>query len=282
MRGSESFVDKDVAYLKGDCQAIFIGDTHGDPQATLAILKQTQFYEKVKSGEKIKLVFLGDYADRGSGDVENLELILNLKIQYPDNVVLLQGNHEEVETSMRYGLLKTLINKYGKQDGQRLFIQYAELFKDFPNAVITENGVLAMHGGIGNFDTLTDLQGKSKLLHWADPSFSESGISANRDRLLNGGNMTDEEIIAEGFASYGRDALESYLGKIGAQVLIRAHQYPPSVEWDGKMVTVFSNGSGSEYSNYKSVKPIFVDVDLRKDIDRIEQNNVKDVAYSVL
>ena len=62
MTGKESFVDRKVAYLAGDCDAIFIGDTHGDSDSVRAIIEQTDFIGKMARGINIKLVLWGTIA----------------------------------------------------------------------------------------------------------------------------------------------------------------------------------------------------------------------------
>jgi len=68
-------------------RAIFIGDTHGDLEATEKIVHK---YLKPKN----KLVFLGDYVDRGPASLDNINFLLRQKLEHPDSLYLLMGNHE--------------------------------------------------------------------------------------------------------------------------------------------------------------------------------------------
>ena len=65
----------------------FVGDLHGDPTA---IRIAESFLEKTGG----KVVFLGDYADRGKYQRETLSALFRLFLENPDSVVLLRGNHE--------------------------------------------------------------------------------------------------------------------------------------------------------------------------------------------
>ena len=64
------------------------GDLHG------------QFHDLVelfcKGGEipDTKYIFLGDFVDRGYNSVETFQLLLCLKLKYPQHITLLRGNHE--------------------------------------------------------------------------------------------------------------------------------------------------------------------------------------------
>lgn len=64
-------------------------DIHG----YLDILKET--IKKVDLSDDNKLIFLGDYIDGGPYSRQTLEYIFNLQKQFPKNVIVLKGNHEE-------------------------------------------------------------------------------------------------------------------------------------------------------------------------------------------
>ena len=50
-----------------------------------------------------KYIFLGDFVDRGHKSLEIMCLLLALKIQYPDRVYLIRGNHECDAMNELYG-----------------------------------------------------------------------------------------------------------------------------------------------------------------------------------
>lgn len=39
-------------------------------------------------------LFLGDFVDRGFNSVESFLFLLALKVQYPERITLIRGNHE--------------------------------------------------------------------------------------------------------------------------------------------------------------------------------------------
>ena len=73
--------------LPSQGKAVFVGDTHGDLEATQEIVHR--YLRK-----PYRIVFLGDYVDRGEHSEENIHYLLQLKSEHPDQIFLLAGNHE--------------------------------------------------------------------------------------------------------------------------------------------------------------------------------------------
>lgn len=274
--GKEYFVDNGVAYLPREGDAVFVGDTHGDAGATISILEQSRFIENMEAGDKDrKLVFTGDYADRGDEQLKNLEIIMNLKTKYPDNVILLRGNHEEESIGLRYGLLKDLGKKHDK-DGFDLFKQYNDTFKELPGILVTANGVAAVHGGIPSRDvsSLKELQDPDVQaeMRWNDPT------DKTDDRGDLGNRSTPNS------RKFGKGAFNKFLETTGSKVMVRSHEVVingAEKAFDDKLMTVFSNGSEkSTASGYSSVETAKIaTVSLESPIENWQDDNTMDVDY---
>lgn len=65
----------------------FVGDIHGRDDLLRLVLE--------KLGGARRLVFLGDYVNRGPNSREVLGSLLAAKRKWPDHVVLLRGNHDQ-------------------------------------------------------------------------------------------------------------------------------------------------------------------------------------------
>ncbi len=71
---------------------IFVGDLHGDINTFRAAV--LYYLDERKQGRAGTLVFLGDYGDRGDYSFEVLYSLALLKLTFPDEVVVLRGNHD--------------------------------------------------------------------------------------------------------------------------------------------------------------------------------------------
>ena len=71
---------------------IGIGDTHG----CIDLLKELVVDQIQFNPQHDLLVVLGDYIDRGKDSMKVCLFLMELKETYPDNIVLLTGNHEDI------------------------------------------------------------------------------------------------------------------------------------------------------------------------------------------
>jgi serine/threonine protein phosphatase 1 len=70
-----------------------IGDIHGCADLLDRLLERIESH----AGDRAKkLVFLGDYIDRGPDSARVVETLRRLQWRAPDDVVCLMGNHEEM------------------------------------------------------------------------------------------------------------------------------------------------------------------------------------------
>lgn len=93
--------EKNVLEIEGD--VIIVGDIHGSLHDLLRILNYVE-------SNPCKVIFLGDYVDRGCFSLECITLLFSLKIKFPNKYYLLRGNHEFDSLCSVYGFKKEILN----------------------------------------------------------------------------------------------------------------------------------------------------------------------------
>ena len=83
------------------------GDLHGQINDLNRFFDEFMGPEDDPNGdiESTNYLFLGDYVDRGTKNLETILLLFSLKIKYPESVYLLRGPHEDktINRSMGFG-----------------------------------------------------------------------------------------------------------------------------------------------------------------------------------
>ena len=72
---------------------IAIGDIHGCYNTMIKILKDERLNINF---QRDKVVFLGDYIDRGNFPLKTLLALKDLQTKHSENVICLKGNHEDM------------------------------------------------------------------------------------------------------------------------------------------------------------------------------------------
>ncbi|KAH8091470.1 manganese ion binding protein [Aureococcus anophagefferens] len=102
-------------------------------------------------GPSTRVVFNGDFVDRGRDGVEVLGVVLALHLTFPEFVKVNRGNHEDTALSSAYDFEGELTRKYGRRAGAALLEQCGRLFAAMPVAALvrTVDGAdsLVVHGG---------------------------------------------------------------------------------------------------------------------------------------
>jgi predicted phosphodiesterase len=197
--------DSRLIRLPAKGKAVFVGDTHGDFEATERVFRL--YY---KPG--FKLVFLGDYVDRGDESMTNIEFLLKKKAEAPDQVYLLAGNHEG------FCSVPFSPSEFWENLSSEEYEYFSEISKFLSFAAVTDNGIIALHGAppdVATLEEINSIQACSE--HWIQ---------------LTWGDLKEEpgEFIGDlrGRPVFGEDYFKRTMKQFGANVLIRSHQ--PKIE----------------------------------------------------
>lgn len=218
---------------------VFIGDLHGDYYTILGILDKG--WDLIKNSE---IIFLGDYIDRGLLQVETLTLVLWLKKELRDQVILLRGNHEPPRWLIPHphDYVDLLKKRFGDA-AEQLYENSLELFETLPLAVFKRDHFIALHGG----PPLRALSSDS-----IDSAFSPIKlINDEPDEVLVDVLWSDPgEIPVDYLPSprgaghiYGASVTSSLLRLINGKLLIRGHEAVNGFKsnHNGLVITVFTS-----------------------------------------
>jgi hypothetical protein len=209
-----------VVRLPSDRPIVFVGDTHGDREATERVLARFAVPKHV-------IVFLGDIVDRGPDSLGNLELVLSETIARPDSVHLLMGNHEawNVASFSPADFWDTL----EPDDVAKL----GDALSRLPFAAWHPAGVLGVHGALPDVPSLDAIDAIElgseawRAITWGDWNGSQGG-----------------GLPAAGWGrpSFGPMEFNRRMEQLDARILVRSHQpFSPTFLFDDRCLTVFTS-----------------------------------------
>ena len=216
-------------------KSLFVGDTHGDFDATQKIAK---LFLNDKSIHKI--IFIGDYVDRGPRQLENINFLFMLKLCFPNRVYLLRGNHETILANATYGFRIEL----AKENLNDLYSTYNEIFAMLPVAAILNRNVFVVHGGIASELMKKDIDVINKL-----PKDDVAGTTPLLLELLWNDPREDVKGFAQsmrgsGIFYFGDDVFEEFMDKNKFKLFIRAHEvFPEGYKYffGNKLLSLFTS-----------------------------------------
>jgi protein phosphatase len=222
---------------------VIISDLHGDSKSLFRILSEIK-YEQFLLNEVNKLVFLGDYIDRGSDSLSIMYSLSYLKSKFPQSVILMRGNHEapaEFPFSP-HNFPYEIEDRFGNA-WREIYKETLSLFKMLTVATVIRETLFLVHGGLPtNIETATN--------------FRQSLATAQESQLLN---SVLEEILwndPRGFQGnkgyrrskrglgryFGPDITRTWLQATGTKAIVRGHEPCQGfrLDHDNMIMTLFS------------------------------------------
>lgn len=220
-----------IYYL--DTNLFIVGDLHGNIRDLIRILRQIKFFDS-----EARILFLGDYVDRGEFSLEVISLLFSLICQYPNRIYMLRGNHEFSNVNMNYGFKDQMHQLY---DNDNMWLKFNTVFNYLPISAIVDKTVFCVHGGISpHMNSIYQIEVIERPiltfnynslvadLMWSDPSNSVTFFLESE----------------RGFGCvFGQDAIFEFCRNQKMDKVIRSHQCVKNgIETllHGKVVTVFS------------------------------------------
>ncbi|MCS7111627.1 MAG: serine/threonine protein phosphatase [Ignisphaera sp.] len=212
---------KHLVKERASIDMVFFGDIHGDIYTLVELMMKLNLIEHLNNGI-LKVVFLGDYIDRGPEQLLALASLLILKREWMDSVVLLRGNHESVKGLEPYphDFPSVLMKMFGSHSGLELYHSFLEIFEIMPLLLYVPGKILAFHGGppisrierysvVDDMLNVRDMEDFEDVL-WSDPTEDIEWIAHN---ALRGAGKV-----------WGWKASEKIVEKLGIKVMIRGHE----------------------------------------------------------
>lgn len=234
--------------LPVDGKVIFVGDTHGDTEASEAVIEN---YLKPHH----KIVFLGDYVDHRLDSKGNIDYLLKMQRDNPEQIYLLLGNHEAFPI---VGCKPCDFWDSLKSD-ERAY--YAKEFSALPLAV-SVGSIIALHGALPYVDSLDEIN----KIEDADTDWM-AAIWGDFQEIDGGYAGTN----SQGRPQFGRNHFEDIMSKLNKGILIRSHQSNAQrMMYNDRCLTIFTS------SAYKRKREIAI-ADSKKDIKSIDDIIIKEI-----
>eukprot|EP01061_Rhynchopus_euleeides_P041356 TRINITY_DN7183_c0_g1_i1.p1 TRINITY_DN7183_c0_g1~~TRINITY_DN7183_c0_g1_i1.p1 ORF type:complete len:554 (+),score=225.84 TRINITY_DN7183_c0_g1_i1:81-1664(+) len=238
------------------------GDIHGNFQDLIYFMSNLVPFKHVKYSSH-NYLFLGDYVDRGAWDVECFAYLMAMKIQAPNKVFLLRGNHEDrrQNAKLEESFFKHCCLLFGDEGGHEVWEKANDVFDVMPLCAVVDGQLFASHGGVPRVpvDEATGQQMCIRKAMAKVPCPLKSVANSSDPYLqmacdLLWADPADDKYV-ETFAKnevrgcacvFGMKAVEDFLSTNKFQSIFRAHQcfsFGVNICKSAKVITVFTSSN---------------------------------------
>ena len=227
-------LQKPIIYLTGPY--VVVGDIHGNFHDLIRIFANNGYPPNKR------YVFLGDYVDRGTMSFDVILFLFILKLNFPNDIILLRGNHEFEDINSKYGFLDNIMHEY-KQD--RLWKEFNEAFQYLTIGAFIGTEIFCVHGGISDRVNKAAIEGltfplvNSHIIEdmtWSDPC---DHVQCRSNCVRGKGSL------------FGYKALNTFMNDTGVKLIIRGHQCVNGYEFalHRCVLTLFSSSNYGNLNN---------------------------------
>ena len=208
------------------------GDIHGQYYDLCTLL------DKIGDPSDSKILFLGDYVDRGDFSCEVCFYLLSLVVSFPENIFMLRGNHESRLITGNFSFKKECYTKYS----QEVYDAFMDCFDWLPIAAVISSDqditrYFCCHGGLSPqlkfFEDInlvkraveTPAAGLLCDLLWSDPIPEEEGENLDEEDLEYWKDIEFRPNTNRGCSyEFGYKAVSKFLTVNRFTSVIRAHE----------------------------------------------------------
>ena len=222
---AEDVFQREPTVLKLKAPVKIFGDLHGQFGDLMRLFEEYGAPSTAGDITYIDYLFLGDYVDRGAHSLETICLLLALKVEHPNHIHLIRGNHEAADINALFGFRIECVERLGEAAGVKTWQRLNDLFNWLPLAAVIEDRVLCMHGGIGR--SITSIEQIEALLR---PVTMEDGGLVLMDLLWSDPTVNDSVEGVQpsprgpGLVTFGPDRVLEFCRANGLQMIVRAHE----------------------------------------------------------
>jgi diadenosine tetraphosphatase ApaH/serine/threonine PP2A family protein phosphatase len=169
----QAFLMQEDNVVRVQSPVIICGDVHGKYEDVNALFAAAE-----ASPVDTNFIFMGDYVDRGHYSLNTFLLLTSYKLDNPNHIFLLRGNHESRQVTHQYGFFAEITTLYGHAGVWNVCMRTFDLL---PYAAVTDSEVFSVHGGLSpNLNVIDNLlefdrgreipdSGLLSDITWSDP-----------------------------------------------------------------------------------------------------------------